>query len=56
MCEYFRDVKFRHISRVHNNEADALSKRALSGVVGRLSIFHSENGIESPTTFINLFE
>lgn len=52
----FLDISYRHISRSFNNEADALSKRALGGVSGRLSIFHCENGSESNFTHINLFE
>jgi ribonuclease HI len=56
LSKQFMDVKYSHISRLHNKEADALSKRALSGVMGRLSIFHTENGIDSPITIINLFE
>jgi len=56
LSKQFRDIQFRHIPRIHNQQADALSKGALSEVVGRLSIFHSENGIIRPTTFLNLFQ
>jgi hypothetical protein len=52
----FSNIQFSHISRVHNSAADALSKRALSAVVGKLSIYHSDNGLESQITSYNLFE
>jgi ribonuclease HI len=48
----FTDVKFNHISRSFNGEADALSKRALSEVVGRLSVFHKDRGIVSPISLL----
>jgi hypothetical protein len=56
MARSFSDVTFRHLPRSYNSEADALSKRALSHVVGRLHIFHCDSGQESPTTYLNLFE
>jgi ribonuclease HI len=56
LSKLFTDINFRHISRTHNKEADALSKRALSGEVGRLSVFHCENGIESSISSIDIFE
>jgi ribonuclease HI len=56
LSKLFMNVKFQHFSRTYNKEADALSKRALSGEVGRLSIYHCENGLESPISNINLFE
>lgn len=52
----FSDVKFNHISRSFNGEADALSKRALNEVVGRLSVFHMDRGTVSPISSINVFE
>jgi ribonuclease HI len=52
----FSDIEFRHIPRSHNIAADALSKKALIGVVGRLSVYHVDNGVESPTSYYNLFE
>jgi ribonuclease HI len=52
----FTDITFRHLPRSFNAEADALSKRALSQSVGRLSIFHSDQGLDSLPTFYNLFE
>jgi ribonuclease HI len=52
----FADVNFHHIPRSLNREADALSKRALSEAVGRLSVFHRDCGEESPVTSINVFE
>jgi len=52
----FSDITFRHLPRSFNSEADALSKRALKQVVGRLSIFHCDRGLESPTSSFNLFE
>ena len=42
----FSDIHFSHIPRTHNRAADALSKRALSGVVGRLSVYHCDKGVE----------
>jgi len=56
LATLFTDVHFQHIPRYHNYEADALSKRALIAVAGRLSIFHFDNGIESSISSINLFE
>jgi ribonuclease HI len=56
LAKLFSDIQFHHFHRHHNTEADALSKRALCEVAGRLSIFHCDNGIESPHTTINLFE
>jgi len=52
----FADINFHHIPRSQNREADALSKRALKEAVGRLSVFHRDNGIESPITSLNVFE
>jgi ribonuclease HI len=52
----FTDINFHHIPRSKNREADALSKRALKEAVGRLSVFHRDNGIESPITSLNVFE
>jgi ribonuclease HI len=52
----FTDISFRHLPRSFNAEADALSKRALSQVVGRLFIYHCDRGQESSTSSINLFE
>jgi hypothetical protein len=56
LLKTFKHIKFQHIPRNLNKEADALSKKALRGVVGRLSIYHCEDGLESPITNINLFE
>ena len=56
LSTHFADISFKHIPRSLNKEADALSKRALNGVVGRLSVFHSDNGIDSPISSINVFE
>jgi ribonuclease HI len=52
----FTDINFRHVPRSHNCAADALSKRALTEVIGRLSVYHSDRGVESPITSINVFE
>jgi len=52
----FSDIEFRHIPRSQNIAADVLSKRALCGVVGRLSVYHVDKGVESPTSYYNLFE
>jgi hypothetical protein len=51
----FSNVRFQHISRVYNREADALSKRALKEEAGVLAIFHSDSGIESPITTFSIF-
>jgi ribonuclease HI len=51
----FTDIKLQHISGSHNTEADALSKRALGEVIGRLSVFHCDNGEESHITSFNIF-
>jgi ribonuclease HI len=52
----FTDINFLHISREHNRVADELSKRALGETVGRLSVFHSDNGIDSSISTYNFFE
>ena len=56
LSNHFSDINFHHIPRSHNREADALSKRALKEVVGRLLVFHCDSGIESPISSINIFE
>jgi ribonuclease HI len=55
LSKHFTDIRFHHFSRSFNNEADALSKKALNAEAGRLSIFHSDSGIDSPTTCISIF-
>jgi ribonuclease HI len=55
LTKSFVDVKFLHFPRAHNGEADALSKRALKEVPGRLAIYHCENGIDSPSTLLCIF-
>jgi ribonuclease HI len=52
----FSAIEFRHIPRSQNIAADVLSKKALGGVVGRLSVYHVDKGVESPTSYYNLFE
>jgi ribonuclease HI len=52
----FSDINFLHVPRSLNSAADALSKRALTEVIGRLSVYHCDRGIESPITSINVFE
>lgn len=56
LLKSFTDVKFHHIPRSYNCEADALLKRALNEVVDRLSVFHKDSGIVSPISSINVFE
>jgi ribonuclease HI len=56
LANFFTDAKFHHIPRCHNSEADALSKRALGHVAGRLSVYHCDNGIDNSITTINIFE
>jgi len=56
LASKFSDIQFSHISRIHNSVDDALSKRALSAVAGRLSIYHSDYGYASQITSYNLFE
>lgn len=55
LSKLFEDVKFQHVQRSHNGEADALSKRALKEEVGYLSIFHSDDGVDSPSTHLSIF-
>lgn len=55
LSKLFADIKFHHFPRAHNGEADALSKRALKDVAGRLSIFHSDNGVDSSMTHLSIF-
>jgi ribonuclease HI len=56
LLQRFSNINFLHVPRSHNKAADVLSKRALSEVVGRLSIYHCDKGIESPITTLNIFE
>ena len=56
LANHFSDISVSHLPRTHNSEADALSKRALNEVVGRLSIYHCERGQKSPISTINLFK
>jgi ribonuclease HI len=56
LLQRFTNINFLHVSRTFNRIADALSKRALSEVAGRLSIYHCDSGIESHITSINIFE
>jgi hypothetical protein len=56
LAKNIKDLSVHHIYRVHNKEADALSKRALSEIEGRLTVFHSDNGRESQPSCINIFE
>jgi hypothetical protein len=55
LSKLFTDICFLHIPRAFNTEADALSKTALKGVVGSLSISHCDSGIESSSTSICIF-
>jgi ribonuclease HI len=55
LSKSFTKINFQHFPRSFNREADALSKRALSEVAGKLTIFHCENGIESPITILSIF-
>ena len=55
LSNLFTDINFQHISTSHNTKADALSKRALGEVIGRLSVFHCDKGEESPITSFNIF-
>jgi ribonuclease HI len=56
LAKNFKDLSIHHIYRVHSKEADALSKIALSEVEGRLSVFHTDIGMESQPSCINIFE
>jgi ribonuclease HI len=56
LAKTFNDISFQHIYRVHNMEADSLSKRALKEIKGRLSVYHCENGEDSPISSLNIFE
>jgi len=56
VAKNFKDISFQHVYRVHNKEVDALSKRDLNEVEGRLSVYHWDNGKESSISFINIFE
>jgi ribonuclease HI len=55
LSQSFTVLNCQHFPRSCNHEADALSKRALSELAGKLSIYHSENGIESPITVLDIF-
>ena len=56
LAKNFKDLSVHHIYRVHNKEVDALSKRALTEIEGRLTVYHSDNGRESQPSCINIFE
>ena len=56
LAKNFKDISFQHIYRVHNKEADLLSKRALNEIEGRLTVYHQDNGEESPLSILNIFE
>jgi ribonuclease HI len=51
----FQGINFQHIFREYNEEADKLSKQALSSPKGRLTYFtwHGEN--VGPTQHLNIF-
>jgi ribonuclease HI len=40
LAKNFKYISFQHVYRVHSKEVDALSKRALNEVEGRLSVYH----------------
>jgi ribonuclease HI len=56
LAKNFKDISFQHIYRVHNKEADLLSKRVLNEIEGRLTVYHRDNGEESPLSILNIFE
>jgi ribonuclease HI len=56
LAKNIKDLSIHHIYRVHNKEVDALSKRALTEVEGRLSVYHWDSGKESQPSCINIFE
>jgi ribonuclease HI len=56
LARNMKNSSYKHIYREHNKEADLLSKRALKELKGRLSVFHWENGEESPHSHLNIFE
>jgi hypothetical protein len=55
LTKLFSEIIFQHIPRVLNGEADILSKKALKEETGRLSIFHRDNGVDSPMTHLSIF-
>jgi hypothetical protein len=56
LTQRFSNLNFQHVPRTFNRAADALSKRALSEAIGRLSVYHCDSGSESPITSLNIFE
>ena len=52
---YFRNISFAHIFREENQEADILSKVALSNLPGTIAYNHWEDGHEGPTLYLNMF-
>jgi ribonuclease HI len=56
LAKNIKDLSVHHIYRVHNKEVDALSKRALTEIEGRLSVYHSDSGLDSQPSSINIFE
>jgi ribonuclease HI len=55
LSKRFAEIKFQHIPRSHNGEADALSKRALKELSGWLYIYHSDSGVDSPITHLRIY-
>jgi ribonuclease HI len=55
LAKAFTNIRFQHIPRAFNGEADALSKRALKEEAGNLLIFHIDSGIESQISTYSIF-
>jgi ribonuclease HI len=51
----FQRINYQHIYRESNEEADKLSKRALSAPKGRLNYFNWDGEVESSHQFIKIF-
>ena len=51
----FRTLKFAHIYREHNREADALSKNALQPPEGKIIYNKWIEGHEGPSFYLHLF-
>jgi hypothetical protein len=55
LASSFQRIYYQHIYRESNEEADKLSKRALSATKGRLNYYSWDGGVESSHQFIKIF-
>jgi hypothetical protein len=51
----FKDIKFEHIYREENREADSLSKKSLQVPEGRIHLSKWQDGQEAPPLSLRLY-